>query len=61
MNKPGKITIFPSVLPHYTDEYKGNKERITIAFDIFVKDHATITQKWGKEEFFVENIKKLDI
>ena len=60
-NKPGKITIFPSVLPHYTDEYKGNKERITIAFDIFVKDHATITQKWGREEFFGENIKKLDI
>ena len=60
-NKPGKITIFPSVLPHYTDEYKGDKERITIAFDIFVKDHTTITQKWGKEEFFGENIKKLDI
>ena len=60
-NIPGKITIFPSTLPHYTDEYKGDKERITIAFDIFVKDHITITQKWGKEEFFGENIKKLDI
>ena len=60
-NIPGKITIFPSALPHYTDEYKGDKERITIAFDIFVKDHKTITQKWGKEEFFGENIKKLDI
>ena len=60
-NMPGKITIFPSTLPHYTDQYEGNKERITIAFDIFVKDHKTITQKWGKEEFFGENIKKLDI
>ncbi len=60
-NIPGKITIFPSTLPHYTDQYLEDKERITIAFDIFVKDHATITQKWGKEEFFGENIKKLDI
>ena len=60
-NTPGKITIFPSTLPHYTDEHMGDKERITIAFDIFVKDHTTITQKWGKEEFFGENIKKLDI
>ena len=60
-NLPGKVTIFPSTLPHYTDQYEGDKERITIAFDIFVKDHTTITEKWGKQEFFGENIKKLDI
>lgn len=58
-NIPGKITIFPSTLPHYTDEYLGDGERITIAFDIFVKNHTTITEKWNKEEFFGENIKKL--
>tara|TARA_B100000073_G_scaffold295418_1_gene259738 strand:- start:67 stop:720 length:654 start_codon:yes stop_codon:yes gene_type:complete len=60
-NLPGKVTIFPSTLPHYTDQYEGDKERITMAFDIFVKDHTTITEKWGKQEFFGENIKKLDI
>ena len=60
-NKPGKITIFPSTLPHYTDEHLGDGERITIAFDIFVKNHTTITKKWSNEEFFGENIKKLDI
>ena len=58
---PGKITIFPSTLPHYTDEYLGDGERITIAFDIFVKNHTTITKKWSNEEFFGDNIKKLDI
>ena len=60
-NTPGKITIFPSTLPHYTDEHLGDGERITIAFDIFVKNHTTITKKWSNEEFFGDNIKKLDI
>ena len=60
-NLPGKITLFPSVLPHFTDEYKGDKERITVAFDIFVKEHPTITEKWNKVPFFDDNIKKLDI
>jgi hypothetical protein len=36
-NIPGKVTIFPNNIPHYTSEYKSkNEERITIAFDIDV-------------------------
>lgn len=33
-NEVGKITLFQNCIPHYTDIHKGNKERITIAFDL---------------------------
>ena len=39
-NKVGKITLFPNYLPHFTSKHKGDKERITIAFDLMTrKDH----------------------
>lgn len=34
LNEPGKVTLFPSWLPHWTDKVENNFERITIAFDI---------------------------
>ena len=37
-NVPGSITLFPSWIEHYTDEVKNDDERITIAFDIRLKD-----------------------
>jgi hypothetical protein len=33
-NKIGKITLFQNCIPHFTDIHQGNKERITIAFDL---------------------------
>jgi hypothetical protein len=33
-NSPGKINIFQSNIPHHTTKHMGEKERITIAFDI---------------------------
>ena len=33
-NKVGKITLFPNHIPHFTNTHDGDKERITIAFDI---------------------------
>ena len=36
-NDPGKITLFQQCIPHFTDTHKGDKERITIAFDLFLK------------------------
>ena len=36
-NKNGQMILFPSTLLHWTDRYIGNKERITIAFDIYSK------------------------
>ena len=36
-NKVGKITLFQNNIPHYTDEHKYDKKRITIAFDLALK------------------------
>lgn len=36
LNIPGKVTFFTSNIPHYTDVHIGKKERISIAFDIFL-------------------------
>ena len=36
-NNPGKITLFQQCIPHFTDTHEGNKERITIAFDLSLK------------------------
>jgi hypothetical protein len=33
-NSPGKLTIFPNWIEHYTDVVSDDSERITIAFDI---------------------------
>ena len=44
-NEPGKITLFPNWLFHHTDMHQGEKERITIAFDI-------ITETVFKEDIF---------
>tara|TARA_B100001564_G_C20647483_1_gene675101 strand:- start:699 stop:1352 length:654 start_codon:yes stop_codon:yes gene_type:complete len=37
-NKKGNLTIFPSILPHYTDMVTSDKPRITIAFDIMIEN-----------------------
>ena len=37
-NENNKITIFPSWMEHYTDRYRGEKPRITIAFDLYSED-----------------------
>ena len=34
-NNVGEITLFPSCMPHYTNKQTTDKERITIAFDLF--------------------------
>jgi hypothetical protein len=43
-NESGKITLFQSNIPHYTTEYNGSSERITIAFDIILKDNPSLNQ-----------------
>ena len=37
-NFPGKITLFPGWLRHYTDMVKDDQERITVAFDLFPQE-----------------------
>lgn len=36
-NVPGKLTLFPNWVEHYTDTHHGDDERITIAFDIITQ------------------------
>ena len=36
-NVGGRLTIFPSYVPHYTTEHTSEKERITIAMDFIVR------------------------
>jgi hypothetical protein len=38
-NIPGKLTLFQNFIPHYTDKHKGEDERITIAFDLYLIQH----------------------
>jgi len=37
-NEIGKLTLFQSCIPHYTDENKDDSKRITIAFDLFTEE-----------------------
>jgi len=37
-NIENKITLFPSWMEHYTDRYKDDGERITIAFDLYSEE-----------------------
>jgi hypothetical protein len=39
-NQVGKITLFQNNIPHFTDEHKNDKERITIAFDLSLVKHS---------------------
>lgn len=43
-NEVGKMTIFPNNVPHYTDIHNSDKERITLAFDIFPKNPAELKE-----------------
>ena len=36
-NQPGRINIFNSYIYHYTTQHNSDRERITIAFDLFYK------------------------
>lgn len=37
-NTPGHLTFFPSHIPHFTTVHNGDKERISIAFDLIVNN-----------------------
>mgnify|MGYP003153564127 CR=1 FL=1 len=41
-NEVGKITLFQTCLPHYTDKQVSNTPRITIAFDLVVNKNAPV-------------------
>ena len=37
-NIPGKLTLFPDCIPHWTNQHDGDHERISVAFDIITND-----------------------
>jgi hypothetical protein len=39
-NVVGAVTIFQECVPHYTTPHSGDKERITLAFDLLVDEQA---------------------
>ena len=39
-NKVGKITLFPNHIPHFTNTHEGDKERVTIAFDLVTQNNT---------------------
>ena len=44
-NVVGNLTIFQECIPHYTTPHVGEKERITLAFDLLVDEHARAVNK----------------
>jgi hypothetical protein len=44
-NETGKLTIFQNNIPHYTTKHTGQKERISIAFDIIIDADPTKLKK----------------
>ena len=53
LNEPGKVTLFPSWLPHWTDKVENDFERITIAFDIRTEEsHNNNTVIESKDNWY---------
>ena len=44
-NEVGKLTLFPSNIPHYTDTHVGNEDRLTIGFDLFLISNREQTRR----------------
>jgi hypothetical protein len=59
-NKKGKLTIFPSTIPHCTDSVKDNDIRVSIAFDVMIEnDIKKILWEKQNNDLFRENVFKL--
>ena len=42
LNECGTMTFFPAYMPHWTDRYENDSERITVAFDIFSEEFYNV-------------------
>ena len=43
-NEEGKVTLFQSNIPHYTDKVNHKEERITLAFDMDLNNSKNYVQ-----------------
>ena len=61
-NNRGILTLFPSCIPHYSDVYRGNDVRISIAFDIRLPHIIENSQRHAidfmNEEIFNQLVKE---
>jgi hypothetical protein len=55
-NEVGKLTIFPSTLPHWTDKVVDDEMRVTLAFDVMIEQDEKMQMHKNKEKFFENNI-----
>jgi len=58
-NEMGKLTIFPSTLPHTTDKVSGDEKRVTIAFDVIVEGDNKLFMHNRKHRLFENNVIEL--
>ena len=58
-NEMGKLTIFPSTLPHTTDKVTGDEKRVTIAFDVIVEGDNKLYMHNRKHRLFENNVVEL--
>ena len=58
-NEIGKLTIFPSTMPHTTDIVTGEEKRVTIAFDVLVEGDWKLYLHNRKHRLFENNVVEL--
>ena len=58
-NEMGKLTIFPSTLPHTTDKVTGDEKRVTIAFDCLVDGDYKLNLHVRRHRLFENNVVEL--
>ena len=56
LNEIGKITFFQQNIPHYTTIHDGESERISIAFDIVMKEGIDFTKPASKNMILLDEI-----
>jgi len=55
-NEVGRITFFQQNIPHYTTIHNGDAERISIAFDIVMKDGIDFTKPASQNLILLDEI-----
>ena len=55
-NEVGKLTIFPSTLPHCTDKVIDDELRVTLAFDVLIEQNEKLQNHKNKYKFFENNV-----
>jgi len=55
-NEIGKLTIFPSTIPHFTDKVVDDEMRVTLAFDVLTEQDPKLYMHRRKHKLFENNV-----